>query len=157
MNETEPTISQFPFKFPPVCRGKKSKRRSLSKLQVPDQPEIEHLLLRSLAEHLKIAKGEFMWFELALRLARELMPEPMLQGAPLKWTANLSIGLIGEVHRNMVPCDKSKKISYACKQLSAQQPWATLIESESNQDRAETMRKRYHALKRDKDFYALAN
>lgn len=150
-------LSSFPFRFPPAKAKGSGKRNKLAAEQVPDQPEIEYLLLRSLANHLDIPSDQSMWCELALTLARELMPEPLQQGAPVKWTPNLSIGLIGEVKRLVVPGDKAKGISYACSILAKNEPWANLLPSDSIGVKKETLRKKYYALRKDAVFFSEAN
>lgn len=154
MNDEKSELSEFPFKFPPAAQHRTTKRNKSSEIQVPDQPGIEYLLLRSLAEHLKISADQHMWRELALRLARELMPEPMQQGAPLKWTSNLKIGLIGEVQRLMDPRDKSKGISFACHHLATQKPWSDLCVNKNKSYNEDSLRKKYYELRKKTEFFA---
>lgn len=154
MNDLKSQLSKFPFKFPPAVQHRTGNRNKNYKIQVPDQPGIEYLLLRSLADHLKISADQHMWRELALHLARELMPEPIRQGAPLKWTPNLKIGLIGEVQRLVDPRDKSKGISFACHHLATQKPWSDLRVNKNKSYNEDSLRKKYYELQKKTEFFA---
>ena len=153
MNELEKKLAEFPFRFPPAKRKTNAKRNKKAATQVPDQPEIEYLLLRVLADHLKISVKENMWQELALVLARHIFPEPDAEGAPLKWDKKLSIILIGEIQRHMKIQDKSKGTSYASGLLAKQEYWIAHTDSESPSARKELLRKRYQALKKQTEFF----
>jgi hypothetical protein len=154
MDKTKKALTEFPFKFPPFKREKIIRRNRQAAQSVPDQPGIEHLLLRSLAHKLEIPANEHMWRELALILARDKYPEPLPEGAPKKWNKNLDIALIGEVTRlrnqkNIV----AETTSHACQLLAKNELWKKITTSKSPADRKELLRKRYQELKRKSDFF----
>lgn len=154
MDKTKKALTEFPFKFPPAKREKNIRRNRQAAQSVPDQPEIEYLLLRSLAHKLEIPANEHMWRELALILARDKYPEPLPEGAPKKWNENLDIALIGEVTRLQNQKDLLvETTTHACQLLAKNELWKKLTTSKSPSYRKELLRKRYQELKRKSNFF----
>ena len=138
--------SEFPLRFPP--KDGTVRRRSKGALeQVPDQPGIEYLVLRSLAEHLGIPAGPNMWMELALELARKLYPEKALTGPYEKWTPDVKALLVSEIDRIKHKTDKRKGITWACKQLARDPAWKELLKKNSL-DPTEALRSIYYGAKK---------
>jgi hypothetical protein len=157
MAKTDSAIIDFPLRFPSVDQLKSKNRNDIAEYQVPAQPEIEWLLLRSLAEHLEIPADQNMWRELALRLARELLPEPMRQGAKVKWSKNQLVGFVGEMNRLTSRKGQSFSNRSACNILADKMPWKGLVKSESRVNRKISLYQKYYQLKRDEDFFKEAN
>jgi hypothetical protein len=133
--------TDFPFGFPPANRNG---RRREARNGVPDQPDIEFLLLRVLARERQIPPGPEMWMNLALSLARELYPEQKRPGPDEKWTVERRQVLIVEVEnlrKAFAPSETGVK--WACKELSKRQPWTVLLGPESREP-AESLRRTYY-------------
>ena len=151
MVDINKAFAKFGFTFPPADREKNGRRNTKAKRSVPDQPGIEYLLLRSLANKLEIPADKDMWRELALILARDKFPEPKPEGAPKKWNKNLKIALIGEVTRLLK--QKELTLSSACLLLAKKELWKKITPSNDAFSRKELLRKRYYDLKINKEFF----
>ncbi len=156
MDDLKKRLSKFKFHFPPVVRDASVKRNRSAEYKVPNQPEIDHLLLRILADTLEIPADENMWFSLALALARDKFPEPRSSGAKFKWHSNYNIALIGEVSHLQSTRTTVKSISHACRILASKEPWKNVSKSNDTTARSESLRKRYQNLKKDKPLFQSA-
>ena len=133
--------TDFPFGFPPADRDG---RRREARNSVPDQPDIEFLLLRVLARKRQIPPGPEMWMNLALSLARELYPEQKRPGPDEKWTVERRQVLIIEVENLRKASPPSETgVKWACKELSKRQRWAVLLGPDSREP-AESLRRTYY-------------
>jgi hypothetical protein len=126
---------------------------SLQELIVEHSKEDSSKLLM-LCQHYGIQASTFMFYDLALALAREIYPEPETPGRKSKWTALNKGALVVEVERLVKPGDRAHGIKWACNQLAKRELWKAFIEIKESDitepDSAEVLRQIYFAFRADK-------
>lgn len=107
-----------------------------------------------LCQHFGIQASPFMFYELALALARELYPEPKKRGRKTKWSWINQGMLVVEVERLVKPGDTAHGVDWACQQLAKREPWKSFLEIKesdiTNPDPAEALRRIYYGFRDDK-------
>jgi hypothetical protein len=106
-----------------------------------------------LCRHHGIQASPFMFYELALALAREIYPEPKKRGRKSKWTWLNMGALVVEVERLVTPNDPAHGVEWACQQLSKRELWASFLEKKEgtlSPDPAEALRQIYFNFRGDK-------
>lgn len=104
--------------------------------------------LRQLCAAYGIEDSPFMFYFLALSLARELYPEPKSRGRKSKWTAMNGGALVVEIERLIVPGDPLHGVSWACGVLAKREPWKSFLDVKDGTgtfgaDPAEALRQAY--------------
>lgn len=116
--------------------------------------EEDHSKLLLLCRQYGIQEGPYMFYELALALARELYPDPKKRGRKSKWTILNRGALVVEIERLTKNDDPGHGIAWAAKQLAKREPWKSFLEikeaNTTNPDSAEALRKAYYDFKNDK-------
>ena len=116
------------------------------------EEDYDKLLL--LCKQYGIERGESMFVQLSLALAREIYPEPKKRGRKSKWTYLNKGALVVEVERLVRPDDESYGVQWACRQLAKREPWASFLEakegSDLGSDPAEALRQIYFKFRNDK-------
>lgn len=114
----------------------------------------ERSKLMFLCQGYGIQHGPSMFYELALRLARELFPEPKKRGRKSKWTTLNKGALVVEIERLHKPGDPSHGIEWACSQIAKREPWKSFLEIKesaiTSPDPAEALRKVYYDFRADR-------
>jgi hypothetical protein len=107
-----------------------------------EQVRDEMSRLTALAHHYNIAAEDFddMTYQLALKLARELYPEPKRPGQKAKWNGPKIGKLVVEMERIIVPNSKPRGITFAATQLAKKEPWKSFVKGAN---KAETIRIAY--------------
>lgn len=136
----------FPFTFPPEKQDGNRRKPSDG---VPDQPDMEKLLLRSLAYHRYIEHGPTMWMDLALSLARDVYPEKKRRGPDQKWSRERRGVLVMEVQLLRAADSPKKSIAWACTQLARRSVWKAFLRSDDG-NLAESLRRAYYQSVKDK-------
>jgi hypothetical protein len=108
----------------------------------------DDLKLKQLCAAYRIEDGPFMFYFLALALARERYPEPKSRGRRSKWTAMNGGALVVEIERLIVPGDSQHSVSWACGVLAKREPWKSFLEAKDGTDTfgadpAEALRQAY--------------
>lgn len=106
-----------------------------------------------LCRHYGIQASPFMFYELALALAREIYPEPKKRGRKSKWTLRNKGVLVVEVERRVRQDKPEYGVAWACSQLAKIEPWASFLEKKEgvtlNPDPAEALRQIYFDFRGD--------
>lgn len=106
-----------------------------------------------LCRHYGIQASPFMFYELALALAREIYPEPKKRGRKSKWTFLNKGVLVVEVERRMRQDKPGYGVAWACSKLAKIEPWASFLEKKEgvtlNPDPAEALRQIYFDFRGD--------
>lgn len=104
------------------------------------------IMLQICEEH-----GITSWYELALKLAKELYTEPKKKGRPKKWDDYAKGILAVEVERLL---ENKQTIESACYQLSKIEPWKSFVEkkesSNTTSDAGAALHEQYADFKNDK-------
>lgn len=107
----------------------------------------DYAKLLLLCKQYGIERGEPMFFQLSLALAREIYPEPKKRGRKSKWTDLNKGALVVEVERLVNADNPAHGVAWACNQLSRREPWKSFIEVKSGDasspDSAEALRHIY--------------
>lgn len=106
-----------------------------------------------LCQHYGIQTNPFMFYELALALARKLYPEPKKRGRKSKWTALNQGALVVEIERLTIPNDPARGVNWACTKLAKREPWESFLETkegDTTPDPAEALRQVYYDFKDNK-------
>lgn len=141
-------------------QGEESRRFSLLmddaaiKQQASRWAQEDHSRLLLLCQHYGIQTSPFLFYELALALARELYPEPKKRGRKSKWTALNKGALVVEVERLHKPEDPAHGVEWACQQIAKREPWKSFLEGKestvTSPDPAEALRQVYYDFRTDK-------
>ncbi|MFA5488810.1 MAG: hypothetical protein WC284_06275 [Candidimonas sp.] len=116
------------------------------------EEDYDKLLL--LCKQYGIERGESMFVQLSLALAREIYPEPKKRGRKSKWTDLKKGALVVEVERLVNADDPAHGVEWACRQLAKREPWASFLEAKEGSglgsDPAEALRQIYFKFRNDK-------
>lgn len=103
----------------------------------------------ALVEHFDIKPGDQQWYELAKRLAMEIVPgmkEKVKRGPKAKWT-DLTIALLKAEVESKVE-DVGVDVITACADLASREPWASFVNVKEGTyygpDPAEAIRRAYY-------------
>lgn len=117
--------------------------RHLGKYETEDRAKLELL-----CQHYGIEDSPHKFYELALKLARELHPEPRKRGRKTKWTGLAMGALLVEIDRIKSTDDPLHGVEWACGQLAKTEPWLSFLETKDSNnfasDPAEALRKVYY-------------
>ncbi|EIC31049.1 hypothetical protein [Methylomicrobium album] len=142
------------IKFPPPPYSGSGLLIALDKYNVEqktkhDLEDIQRMF--DLCAELGIEESPFMWYELALTLARKLYPKPQKKGRKSKWTPYILGCLVVELERLAI---NGKSIDWAADVLSKREPWKSFIEAKesdiTDKDPGEALRKLYFKARNDK-------
>lgn len=127
-------------------------RARLERIAKLDLDDYRRMLDLCIKFNIDLGKGESIWYDLALILARELYPEPKKKGRKTKWTQTKGAVLVVEMERLMGEKEPSKQyIQSVAYELSKQEPWKSFIEAkesgETSADPGEALRKVYFSFK----------
>jgi hypothetical protein len=147
---------KMPVKFPPpeylgpgLIDSPELAEYRLERQKQRNIEDIDRMFL--LCDEMSIKDGPFMWFELALTLARQLYPEPLKKGRKAKWSPMRLGCLVVELERLAI---NGKPIEWAANVLAKREPWKSFIESKesdvANKDPGEALRKLYFNARDDK-------
>jgi hypothetical protein len=147
--DTQAVLMAIKSKFPNTEKRQlgllMTDEQKIARLSEWDNEDFE-IMLKICEEH-----GITSWYELALKLAKELYTEPKKKGRKTKWMDYEKGVLVVEVERLL---DDKKTIESACYQLSKIEPWKSFVETKddvtTSPDPGEVLRKIYIAFKNDK-------
>jgi len=146
----------MPVKFPPpeyfgpgLLDSPELSEYLLERQTQRNTEDIERMFL--LCDEMGIQAGPFMWFELALALARKLYPEPRRKGRKPKWSPERLGYLVVEIKRLVI---NGKSIERAADVLSKREPWKSFIEAKesdiTDKDPGEALRQLYFGARNNK-------
>lgn len=131
-------------KKPKVTFARSESRRS----RVLESEE-DFIKLLELCNFYNIENGNAMFYELALALARDFLPEPKNKGVKKRIPGLLWIPLVDAVNKIVVPNDRNHGVQWACRQLTKIEPWKTFTSVKGNgvetSNPAEILRKWYYS------------